>query len=87
MRAFHRPVFAVHLASDDDGRLESTESLSAEKEISMRDLIDSAFRDHRLSELDDAHCIPDPDYVFLLETKARRSGAGRFCSIRRDQED
>lgn len=51
----------------------------------MRDLIDSVFRNYRVTELDDALCLPDADDVFLHETKGR-DGYRHLCSIRAGED-
>ncbi|MGO7611188.1 hypothetical protein ACC689_07855 [Rhizobium ruizarguesonis] len=47
----------------------------------MRDLIDTAFRNFRVTEFDDALGLPDADDVFFDETKGR-DGHRHLCSIR-----
>ncbi|MGR9422212.1 hypothetical protein [Rhizobium leguminosarum] len=49
----------------------------------MRDLIDSAFRNFGLSELDEAFGLTDPHDEYLREIKGRRINEHPICSISR----
>ncbi|MGO8532057.1 hypothetical protein ACC756_17100 [Rhizobium ruizarguesonis] len=49
----------------------------------MRDLIDFAFRNYRITELDEALGLTDPDDDFLRETKGRDA---YLCSIRATED-